>query len=243
MTKTIDHFNWAKSRVRDYTHFSPREIIGGYAARYPAASDFTFTYEGGYVNDPDDPGGCTNMGITIGTLRGWRSDDSLTCNDVKALSYQEAALIYATNYWAPVWGNKLPVGVNTQVYDWGVNSGPRTSVMHLQRIVGTTDDGAMGPNTLAAVNAYVDKATVQVLLDQYHAERQRYYESLSSFSKYGNGWTARNDACLELSSTLASTTIELPSLPIPAPDGGDTDQLNKRMTALETWAQSFKALE
>lgn len=238
MIKTIDHNEWI-DKVKSCSHFSAFEILQGVAAGYPAISEFTFQYEGGYVNDPDDPGGCTNMGITIGTLRAWRDDPSVNCEDVKALTKFEAQMIYAANYWSPVWGNKLPIGLNAQVYDWGVNSGPSRSVKYLQQMVDSPADGVMGPNTLKAAEAFVAKEGIDIALHEYHETRQAYYESLSSFDKYGNGWTSRNDACLELSLNLAHDRTPT----IPWPDDlldldNDTDIL-KRITRLEMWADSF----
>lgn len=208
---------------RGFNHFSPAQVIGGYRARYPASYRFTRGWEGGYVNDPDDPGGCTNMGITIGTLRAWRDDSSTDCEDVYNLSSTEAGLIYASNYWAPVWGNQLPVGINCQVWDFGVNAGPSRAVRYLQMIVGTTEDGIMGPATLAAA----EDADQAELLQSYHDERQRYYESLSTFSKYGTGWTNRNSACYDLSVDLLEGKPDRPS------------GLEARVSRLETWAGSF----
>lgn len=224
-----------------FTHFKVSEIIGGYKARYPDSYEATLQYEGGYVNDPDDPGGCTNMGITIGTLRDWRNDQSVNCDDVKNLSPTEAALIYALNYWSPVWGNQVPIGVNTQVWDFGVNAGPSRAIKYLQMCVGTTQDGIMGPNTLQAVR----DADVDRLLVQYHDARQGYYESLSTFSKYGNGWTARNDDCLALAQRLhAEGPNPLPDINLPDGGGGSAAAiaaLDARVAKIEAWAGSFNA--
>lgn len=223
MPKTEHHSEWTPIAL---AHFSVWQIVDGVKARYPAASDFVFQYEGGYVNDKDDPGGCTNMGITIGTLEGWRGAE-LTCTDVANLTKQEASLIYATNYWAPVWGNQLPVGLNTQVYDFGVNAGPSRAIKYLQGCVGTAQDGIMGPATLAAVEEQMSDA----LLHEYHDQRQAYYESLSTFSKYGAGWTSRNDDCLSLSLDLANNTPVIPT---------GVGDIGVRLAALERWASSFE---
>lgn len=212
--------------------YTPEQI----AARYPEISAFTFRYEGGYVDHPSDPGGCTNRGITIGTLRDWRKDPSLTCDDVRALTEEEAAEIYAKNYWDPVWGDKLPVGVNCQTYDWGVNSGPGRSVRALQELVGSTADGIMGKNTLAAVERYVAAHGIEDTLLAYHAKRQRFYESLSTWPTFGKGWTARNDACLELSLALAA---EGPAdTDVTEPDSDPLKALEERVAELEEWRAS-----
>ena len=210
-------------------HFDVSQIIGGLLARYPATSEFTFQYEGGYVNDPDDPGGCTNMGITIHTLEAWRGEP-VDCVDVANLTKLEAQLIYATNYWAPIWGNSLPVGVNTQVYDWGVNSGPSTSVKHLQKLVGTAQDGIMGPNTLDMTKKYCEVASTKTLILELQEERQTYYESLANFPKYGNGWTSRNNACTSLALDLEGD--RLPAIIVPT-------EVEERLNKLEQWAASF----
>lgn len=203
-------------------------------ARYPEAYKFTLQYEGGYVDNPNDPGGCTNMGITIGTLQDWRDDDSVTCSDVAELDEGEAAEIYAANYWAPVWGNDLPVGVNTQVWDFGVNAGSVRAIKKLQGVVGSPVDGMMGPNTLSAVKDYIDVYGIQFLLNNYHDVRQEYYESLSTWDDFGNGWTRRNNDCLALSLTLASSAY-----PVPKPKPDPSLLLEDRVAAIEQWIKSF----
>lgn len=232
MPKTPDHLS---ERFRYFMSFNISEIIGGLRARYPASYAFTKDFEGGYVNDPDDPGGCTNAGITIGTLQAWRGDSvKVTCADVAALSEPEIGLIYATNYWAPVWGNRLPVGINCQVWDLGVNAGPSRAIKILQGLVDETQDGIMGPKTLAAT----EDADQDDLLVRYHAARQEYYESLSTFSKYGDGWTRRNDECLTLSQELLfKGPAQLrPIDPKPKPPS----DLEARVSSLEGWARTIK---
>lgn len=230
MPKTPDHLS---EKFKYFTHFNVNEVIGGIKARYPACYAFTKQYEGGYVNDPHDPGGCTNMGITIGTLQAWRGGQ-VTCEDVKNLAEPEVGLIYSTNYWAPVWGNRLPIGLNLQVWDFGVNAGPSRAIKYLQRLTGSTQDGIMGPNSIDAVNNYVKEYGVSAAIRNYSALRQDYYESLSSFDRYGNGWTTRNEACCALGLQLddqGTPTIPLPPI-------GDTE-LTARVASLENWAKSL----
>lgn len=179
--------------------YTPEQI----AACYPEAFAFTLSFEGGYNDDPRDPGGCTNLGITIHTLRAWRQPQTVTCEDVKNLTMTEAADIYALNYWTPVWGTQLPVGINTQVWDFGVNAGPRRAIRYLQTLVGSTVDGIMGPNTLAATHAWLQRLGNTAANELYFNKRQDYYESLSTFAHFGKGWTRRNKECLALALTLA----------------------------------------
>ena len=163
-------------------------------SNYDPCYRFTQQWEGGYVNHPSDPGGCTNKGITIHTLRAWRGTNC-TCDDIKTLSDDEAGQIYASNYWRPVWGGELPNGLDLCVWDWGVNSGPRRAVKKLQQMVGSSADGKMGPNTMAAVRVYVDKVGIATAITDYLNIRQTYYESLSTFNTFGKGWTNRVDSC------------------------------------------------
>src|SRR3990167_2821806 len=91
-------------------------------------------HEGGYTNDPNDPGGETNWGISK------RSYPDL---DIKALTRDEAKVIYKRDFW-----DKLPTfspAVKFQVFDFGINSGFSTAIRYLQRVVGVADDGQWGP--------------------------------------------------------------------------------------------------
>ena len=117
-------------------------------AEFAKVLPFTLQAEGGFCDDPLDPGGATNWGITLGTLSGWRGH---TCSvaDIRELRATEAGAIYQAHYWAAVDGETLPGGLDLLVFDFGVNAGPETSVRLLQRMVGVTADGIMGPQTAA----------------------------------------------------------------------------------------------
>lgn len=108
-------------------------------------------HEGGYVDHPKDPGGATNMGITIGTLREWRGGP-VTKGHVRSLTKREAETIYRARYWNPVRGDDLRAGVDLVALDPAVNSGVRRGVQWLQRAVGVAADGKMGPVTLKTAN-------------------------------------------------------------------------------------------
>ncbi|WP_349368527.1 glycosyl hydrolase 108 family protein [Salinarimonas sp.] len=158
-------------------------------ARFERSVTLVLELEGGYVDNPADPGGATNMGITLDTLRAWRHDPSLTAQDVKTLTEAEAKQIYRANYWDVMRCDDLPAGVDLSVFDFGVNAGPSRSVKLLQQLVGATQDGIMGPNTLAAV------ATKQPvpLIESFADGRLDYYKSLSTYSTFGRGWTNRTE--------------------------------------------------
>src|SRR6478752_9460972 len=83
-----------------------------------------------------------------------RPDPNLTADAVKKLSPEKAKEIYRTAYWNRMQCGELPPGLDLEVFDFGVNSGPAESVKTLQRIVGVTQDGSIGPITLAAVGQF-----------------------------------------------------------------------------------------
>ena len=85
----------------------------------------------------------------------------------------------------------LPSGLDLCVFDFGVNAGPGRAAKFLQRMIGTTVDGGIGPMTLTKVNEYVKENTIEETIEKYQSMRQEYYESLSTFETFGRGWTRR----------------------------------------------------
>jgi len=144
--------------------------------------------EGGYVDNPHDPGGPTNLGVTLNTLSGWLGRPA-TVDDVKALTPQVAGEIYQANYYNPVHGPDLQDGVDLMAFDASVNSGPGRAIMLLQAALGVTADGLFGPKTLAAARA-MDAATT---INLFHDAHAAFYRALPTFSVFGKGWLARND--------------------------------------------------
>jgi hypothetical protein len=144
-------------------------------------------HEGGFADHPRDPGGATNFGITLNTLRDWREDPNLTADDVRNLTKREAIEIYRARYWLPMRCNDLPPGVDLSVFDFGVNAGPSRSVKTLQRVLGVKDDGSVGPITLAAIGAVAPHQIVE----SFAEARLAFYQSLSTFDTFGRGWTRR----------------------------------------------------
>ena len=147
----------------------------------------TLAQEGGFAELPNDPGGATNFGITLATLQAWRGQP-VTADDVRDMPRQEAMEIYRSSYWLPSRCGDLPAGIDLMVFDCAVNSGPRTAVKLLQKAIGVTDDGSMGPRTLAAVRSVDD---VKTFIGQLSAARLAYCRSLPTFADFGVGWSAR----------------------------------------------------
>lgn len=158
----------------------------------PVALDLMFGHEGGYVNVKSDRGGPTKYGITHKTLAAHRGVSSVTADQVKAMSLDEATEIYRRSYWSQSGGDVLPIGLDYAAFDFGVNSGPTTAVKKLQKVLGIRQDGHAGENTAKAASSY--PGGVQKLIRDYCDERMAYLRSLGGaqgFSANGRGWTIR----------------------------------------------------
>ena len=114
---------------------------------------FVLQSEGGFVDNPLDSGGATMKGITLKVFQEYRRNKHLTSEDLRNISNEDIQAIYRQNYWNPVFGNLLNSGCDYVVFDFAVNSGVGRSVKTLQKVVGTSVDGVMGNQTLAAANA------------------------------------------------------------------------------------------
>jgi len=153
---------------------------------YDHCLEMILHHEGGYVNHPKDPGGETNLGVT---KRVWEEHGGT--KDMKDLTVEDVAPIYKKSYWDRVKGDDLPSGLDLCVFDFGVNAGTGRAAKYLQSMIGTTVDGGIGPNTLKALEAYVQIEGLAATIDTYQSNRQEYYEKLSTFETLGRGWTRR----------------------------------------------------
>lgn len=142
--------------------------------------------EGGYVNDPDDPGGATNFGVTIGTMRGLAmdltGDGKVDTADVRALTREQAEQIFVQYYFHKPGLARLPAAVQASVFDMHVNAGAN-AVKILQRLVTrmgfkASDDGVVGPLTIAAA-AEAAASAPNHLADAYGIARRNYYYALA----------------------------------------------------------------
>lgn len=137
--------------------------------------------EGGYTNNPADPGGETNWGITAATARA-----NGYAGPMRDMDQATAKAIYARQYWLPAF-DQLPYLVAFQVFDAGVNHGVTQAVRWLQRAVGTADDGKIGPVTLQAAKAADPTKTVL----RFNAARLKFYTQLPTWGAFGKGWARR----------------------------------------------------
>jgi lysozyme family protein len=156
---------------------------------YTRCLHHTLKYEGGYVNHPKDPGGATNRGVTQAVYDQWRKAHGHPHQSVKAITEEEVQGIYRKQYWDKVRGDDLPVGVDMAVFDFAVNSGVSRAIKYLQGVVGVAQDGAMGPGTLAAVEA--KEAAGFDVAGAVTNKRLAFMKGLNTWPTFGKGWSAR----------------------------------------------------
>lgn len=149
-------------------------------------------HEGGFVNHPKDPGGMTNLGVTRATWEAWTGRKASEA-DMRALTPVTVAPLYRKNYWDALRCDDLPPALALCVFDFGVNAGPARAGRYLQTLVGANADGKVGPQTIAAVKAYVAAHGVAQAVKAYQQARRGYYRQLSTFPTFGRGWLRRVD--------------------------------------------------
>lgn len=162
------------------------------SAAFDRAFEIVVGHEGGYSDDPNDPGNFTGGAVGKGELRGtnWGiSAAAYPIKDIKNLTIDQAKAIYATDYWLRVRGDDLPPALALLCFDAAVNSGVSRAVMWLQEAVGTTPDGAIGPATLAAVKAWDGKGAA--LCAEFVARRLVFLASLPTWRSFALGWSRR----------------------------------------------------
>lgn len=147
-------------------------------SRFPIYIDRVLGNEGGYVNNPADPGGETKWGI---------AKRSYPHVDIKSLTREQAVAIYQRDFWEQVHGDELPPSVAFQALDAAVNHGIGNAIRWMQRAAGVADDGHFGPVTWAAIKA----ADKNDLLLRFNAVRLDFYTRLSTWSTFGKGWARR----------------------------------------------------
>ncbi len=156
--------------------------------------------EGGYVNDPDDPGGATNHGVTIHTMRALgidlTGDGKVTAADVKALTVEQATSIYIRHYFEKPGISALPEPLQASVFDMQVNAGAN-AVRILQGLVAQfgfplAADGQIGPKTATAVTKAM-RAAPDHFVDAYGIARRNYYYRLADRRPASRKYARRRD--------------------------------------------------
>lgn len=156
--------------------------------------------EGGFVDDPDDPGGATNHGVTIHTMRrlglDLTQDGRVDTADVRALTRAQAVEIYIRHYFEAPGLGRLPDCLQASVFDMYVNAGNQ-AVRLLQRLLarmgyGTAVDGVLGPQTVAHAQAAAARDAA-LLADAYGIERREYYYRLADGRPASRKYARRRD--------------------------------------------------
>lgn len=143
-------------------------------------------HEGGFVNNPKDPGGATNLGVT---KKVWEDyvGHQVSLDDMKALTPEMVKPLYKKNYWDKIKGDQLPSGVDYAAYDLAVNSGTGRAAKYLQKIAGVPDDGVIGPKSMDAIMSCDPEQTVDALCDM----RLDFLQKLPTWETFGKGWGRR----------------------------------------------------
>jgi lysozyme family protein len=165
--------------------------------------------EGGWSDNPADPGGATMKGVTLANFRRYVKADA-TKADLRAITNDQVATIYRRFYWDAIAGAELPGGIDYAVFDFAVNSGPGRAAKYLQAAVGAAQDGRIGPATLRAISARPWGAVIDDLCDA----RLAFLRRLPTWPVFGKGWSDRVRS-VRAQALLMSAP---PPAPPPSPD-------------------------
>ena len=163
-------------------------------------ADEILAREGGFVNDPDDPGGATNFGITIGTMRrlgvDLDGDGDVTLRALQRLTLDRARRIIIEHYFRQPRIDELPQVLQATVFDMHVNAGGQ-AVRLLQRLLGELGepvaiDGVIGPQTIEAARRAQAKAPSHIA-DAYGIARRNYYYALADRRIASRKYARRRD--------------------------------------------------
>lgn len=169
---------WDRIESMSSTPAAPTPAPAVYSTAFGKAFDHLMEWEGGYVNDPNDPGGETKYGICK------RSYPSL---NIAALKLEDAKKIYFTDYWNPNKCEQMPYPIALNVFDMSVNMGVKTGAMVLQEALGVGIDGKIGNITLGAIGSKNQTDLVESL----SVIRILRYTAIANFKIYGKGWLSR----------------------------------------------------
>lgn len=200
---------------------------------FEAALAHVLAMEGGWTNDPHDPGGPTNLGITLSVFAAWKGLTLTDANrqtlmeELKRLDAAAVRPIYRERYWIPSRAGDLPAALAVMHFDAAVNHGVSGAARMLQQALGVSVDGKIGPQTLAAAHGQ----PVAEVIDRYADIRRARYRSLSHFWRFGRGWLRRVDrtvlAARQIASTGTKISQQLQAGARPMSQTGQTSQTSK----------------
>lgn len=160
---------------------------------------FTLKWEGGYSNNPNDPGGATMKGVTQRVYTAYLQSHGLPNTDVRNITDDQLNDIYASEYWSPSHCQSMPAPVGVAVFDLAVNGGVGRAVKMLQSTLGVTADGIFGPGSLGALAAQTSNAAdTSAFVTNYLNARENYYRTLATqnpkLQVFLKGWLNRVEA-------------------------------------------------
>ena len=153
---------------------------------WPQCFAFILKNEGGYVDNPADPGGATNLGCTKAVWEQYIGR-SVTKDDIKALTPNDVMPLYKVKYWDTIKGDDLPEGVDYAVFDFAINSGPSRAAKALQSVLSVTVDGQIGSATLRALETANPREVATAVCEA----RLAFLQSLPTYGTFGKGWSRR----------------------------------------------------
>ena len=178
-------------------------------------------HEGGYVDDPHDIGGATNLGI---------SKRSYPKEDIRNMTRARAAQIYRRDFWDKLRCDELPAGLDLVAFDAAVNSGPARGAKWLQQALGVAVDGKVGLATIgAAKNTYAPAAVMRAI-----GFRRAFLKTLPTWERYKNGWNKRLDSVEAVASAMAGHDV---------PVRPDVEPVAPQPAAVWWWAALWKIFE
>jgi len=145
-------------------------------------------HEGNFINHPSDPGGMTNLGVTIRVWEEWVGHP-VSEKEMRNLTPLKVSALYKRKYWDACRADELISGLDYCAFDFSVNSGVGRSIKVLQSCVGANVDGGFGPNTMALVKKAEENSVA--LIEEYCNKRLDFLQSLKAFPVFGKGWTRR----------------------------------------------------
>ena len=143
-------------------------------------------HEGGFVNNPRDPGGMTNLGVTKMVWEAY-IDHDVSEFEMRSLTPEMVKPFYKKNYWDKIRGDDLPSGVDYAAYDFAVNSGTGRAAKYLQQIAGVIADGVLGSKSMGAIR----ECDPEQMVDAFCDMRLNFLKRLPTFDTFGKGWSRR----------------------------------------------------
>jgi len=192
---------------------------------YQKAMAIELKFEGGKDDDPIDPGGRTNQGVTQRVYTAWRLKNGKLARDVFVMEAGERDAIYYQNYGLKVRFDELPPGVDLVLLDGAINSGPSQSIKWAQRALNLNADGVLGDVTMQRIQDHPDH---DKLIEGICFRRMAFLRGLKTFYHFGGGWTSRVSQLKKSGQAWAMGTVGPPV--IFAPNG------NKKATIVDAKA-------